>query len=153
STGGGTTGTTTGSGSSESTTTGGSTTTDTQSEGGVTVRTETTTVVEGDQQVRIIRIFRDDVLVNEIRTPLGAVAGFESAPTGQVIFIVEGTQPGAPGAAEAGQQAGVLGQQSAPAISQLPSTSTAQGAGGLAIGIAAMAIGLAMLRRRSAMTE
>ncbi|HEX4743500.1 MAG TPA: hypothetical protein VFW12_02390, partial [Candidatus Limnocylindria bacterium] len=128
STGGGTTGTTTGSGSSESTTTGGSTTTDTQSEGGVTVRTETTTVVEGDQQVRIIRIFRNDVLVNEIRTPLGAVAGFESAP-----------------------DTAVAGSQTAPAgllaLASLPATSTSPDAALGLIGLAISTLGAALLRR------
>lgn len=123
---------------------------DTQMTGETTVRTEMSTVVEGGQQVRIVRIFNNGVLVNEVRTPQGLL-GFESAPTGQVIVIMEGVQSSAPSQlAEAQQQpAGILGQQAAPAISQLPSTSTAAGTAGLAIGFAAIAAGLAMLRRRA----
>lgn len=105
--------------------------------GGTTFRTETTTVVEGGQQIRIFRIFNNEVLVYEVRNPLGVVAGFESAPTGQVIVIVEGLQSSAPSElAEA-------------ALSQLPSTSTAAGTAGLAIGFAAISVGLALLRRRT----
>ncbi len=128
---------------------------DTQSAGDTTVRTETTTVVEGGQQFRVVRIFNNERLVNEVRTPLGAVAGFESGPTGQVIVIVEGVQSSAPSQlAETQQQpAGVLGQQSAPEISQLPATSTAAAStAGLAIGFAAIGAGLAMLRRRKTST-
>jgi len=66
-------------------------------------------------------------------------SALEAGPTGNVIVIVEGVQ-----------SAGVLGQQSAPAISQLPATSTAAGTAGLAIGFVAISAGLALLRRRTA---
>lgn len=44
--------------------------------GGVTVRTQTTIVTEGGQQVRIVRVFNDDVLLSETRS---AVLGAQNA--------------------------------------------------------------------------
>ena len=102
--------------------------TDVQSIGGLWVRTETTTVVQDGVQVRVVRVFNNDVLVREVRTPLGLVAGFEAAPRASIIVIEERVEP-APAAApsQAGLSAAAVRAKAVPAvaIAQLPSTSTA----------------------------
>jgi len=99
----------------------------------MSVRTETSTVIQNGVQVRVVRVFNNDVLVREVRTPLGAVAGFESAPRGSIIVIEERIGPAAVTApapatrAAAESPTSVPAQRSVPApstISQLPSTST-----------------------------
>lgn len=101
----------------------GAPTTDTQTSGGLIVRTETSTAVEGGVQVRVVRIFNNDVLVRETRTPLGAVAGFESAPRAWIIVIEERAEPAAPQVAAPAAPARAAAP--APRLALLPSTSTA----------------------------
>lgn len=102
--------------------------TDTQSAAGLSVRTETTTVVQGGVQVRVVRVFNNDVLVREVRTPLGVVAGFEAAPRASIIVFEERVEP-APAAAspQAVRPAAPAPATSAAlrGIAQLPSSSTA----------------------------
>lgn len=101
---------------------------DLQTLSGLSVRTETTTVVQDGVQLRIVRVFNNDALVREVRTLLGLVAGFEAAPRASIIVIEERVEP-APAAA----RAPVLRSAAAPAeavpalrgIAQLPSSSTA----------------------------
>jgi len=103
--------------------------TDIQSVGALWVRAETTTVVQDGVQVRVVRVFNNDVLVREVRTPLGVVAGFEAAPRASIIVIEERIEP-APGAApsQAVRPAVTAPARAVPSlrgVAQLPSTSTA----------------------------
>lgn len=101
--------------------------TDVQAVGGLSVRTETSTVIQNGVQIRVVRVFNNDVLVREVRTPLGAVAGFESAPRASIIVIEERTEPATVTAPAPGTRAAAGAPKSVPApwtISQLPSTST-----------------------------
>lgn len=97
--------------------------TDTQTTGGLVVRTETSTAVEGGVQVRFVRIFNNDVLVRETKTTLGAVAGFEAAPRGWIIVIEERAEPAA--AQVVAPAAPARAAAPAPRLALLPSTSTA----------------------------
>ena len=103
--------------------------TEVQSVGGLAVRIETATVVQGGVQVRVVRVFNNDVLVREIRTPLGAVAGFEAGPRASIIVIEERVEPApaaAPSQAVRSADAAPAKAVTAPrALAQLPSTSTA----------------------------
>lgn len=96
--------------------------TDTQTSGGLIVRTETSTSVEGGVQVRTVRIFNNDRLVRETRTTLGAVAGFEATPRAWIIVIDERTEP--PTAEVAQPAAPARAAAPAPRLALLPSTST-----------------------------
>ena len=108
--------------------------TEVQALGGVSVRTETSTVIQNGVQVRVVRVFNNDMLVREVVTPLGAVAGFESAPRSSIIVIEERTEPATVTAPAPATRAAAEAPRSVPAqrsasapwtISQLPSTSTA----------------------------
>ena len=103
------------------------TTRDTQTAGNTVVYTETTTVVENGERFQVIRIFNNGILVNESRTSLGAVAGFESAP--------------------AGQPAGTTAPAELAALGSLPATSTAPDLTLSLLGAVMTTIGAAMLRR------
>ena len=120
----------------------------------MTIRTETTTVVRGGQQIQTIRVFNNDTLVSTT-VNRSAVAGFESRPIGAAII---GTGPEVPAgmglddSQDLTNGAAVAGSESAPqsvlaALGSLPATST--GAAGLGLaGLAITGLGLALLRRQ-----
>lgn len=123
--------------------------------GNVVIRVETTTFTEAGEEVRVVRIFNNDVLVltfDSRTTPL-TVAGFESAPNEMGIAADDSQAPSGSSVAgsETAPRSTVAGSESSPdaalaALASLPATST--GTAGLSfLGLAITGLGLALLRR------